>query len=44
MKIIPGKIKLHIFDAIDSNLFKDSLALNEKCFNIMLKEIENYKS
>jgi 1-acyl-sn-glycerol-3-phosphate acyltransferase len=44
MKIIPGKIKLHIFDAIDSNLFKDSLALNEKCFNIMLQEIENYKS
>lgn len=44
MKVTPGKIKLHIFDAIDSELFKDPLILNNKCHNMMLKEIENYKS
>ena len=43
MKVIPGKIKLHIFDAIDSELFKDPLVLNHKCHNMMLKEIKKDK-
>ena len=42
MRVIPGLIKVHVFDLIQSNRFQDSFDLNHKCYKIMLEQLEKY--
>ena len=44
MKVTPGKIKIHVFDLIDSKIFRESIDLNHKCYNLMLGKLKEYKT
>ena len=43
MRVVPGKIKIHIFDLIDSNLYQDSFDLNYKCHSLILGQLKSYQ-
>jgi len=42
MRVVPGKIKVHVFDLIDSSIYNDSFDLNHKCHNLILSQLKKY--
>ena len=44
MQVIPGKIKLHVLNFINTDKFDDSFELNHKCYSLMHKVLKKHHS
>ena len=43
MRVSPGKVRVHVLEPVDSKLFDNSLDLNYKCHQLMLKTMRKYR-